>query len=553
MLFRSEAEKRPIRYDGTWRDRDPAEAPPAVKPVIRFKAPHNGETIIDDRVQGRVVIPNKDLDDLIILRSDGNPTYNLAVVVDDHDMGVTHIIRGVDHLTNAARQMQIYHAMGWRVPEMSHIPLIHGPDGAKLSKRHGALGVEAYRAMGYLPEAMRNYLARLGWSHGDDEIFSTEQAVGMWVTTAAYAAQNPAAVTAFQKSIAEVNRFASTKAGWDKILQSMNPVYTQVDLATARKANPAIYPTTIVANDLKAPADKMLALGFLKKPLDVLETVENKFSGLVAAGAVVPITMGSVANAVLAWQGAPADPLHTGGLAMIQLGASTGGTLLSVLTIPFGVAVFAVVWMASHAINVLILLSPWGAIDAVLKSARTSLLGLVALTATINPWLGALLSAVVIVLAWFVAGWAFRLTIFGSVFCWDFLTGRRGRFRPAENDNRLFAGGNLPGVPPRTYGRLVERSDGRLQFFHRPWLVLAEKSATVPAGSLAVGRGFFFSSIVHDGSDTLFLLPPRYRGHEEELVRVYKLAGGVQPAGLRKAWSLLRELFGGAAAKAQVN
>ncbi len=291
----------------------------------------------------------------------------------------------------------------------------------------------------------------------------------------------------------------------------------------------------------------------LKKPLDVLETVENKFSGLVAAGAVVPITMGSVANAVLAWQGAPADPLHTGGLAMIQLGASTGGTLLSVLTIPFGVAVFAVVWMASHAINVLILLSPWGAIDAVLKSARTSLLGLVALTATINPWLGALLSAVVIVLAWFVAGWAFRLTIFGSVFCWDFLTGRRGRFRPAENDNRLFAGGNLPGVPPRTYGRLVERSDGRLQFFHRPWLVLAEKSATVPAGSLAVGRGFFFSSIVHDGSDTLFLLPPRYRGHEEELVRVYKLAGGVQPAGLRKAWSLLRELFGGAAAKAQGN
>jgi glutamyl-tRNA synthetase len=128
-------------------------------------------------VQGRVVIPNKDLDDLIILRSDSNPTYNLSVVVDDHDMGVTHIIRGVDHLTNAARQMQIYMAMGWRVPEMSHIPLIHGPDGAKLSKRHGALGVEAYRAMGYLPDAMRNYLARLGWSHGDDEIFSTEQLV----------------------------------------------------------------------------------------------------------------------------------------------------------------------------------------------------------------------------------------------------------------------------------------------------------------------------------------------------------------------------------------
>lgn len=177
MRARAEAEKRPIRYDGTWRDRDPSEAPAGVKPAIRFKAPQEGETVIEDAVQGRVVIPNKDLDDLIILRSDGNPTYNLSVVVDDHDMGVTHIIRGVDHLTNAARQTQIYRAMGWRVPHMSHIPLIHGPDGAKLSKRHGALGVEAYRAMGYLPDAMRNYLARLSWSHGDDEIFSTEQLV----------------------------------------------------------------------------------------------------------------------------------------------------------------------------------------------------------------------------------------------------------------------------------------------------------------------------------------------------------------------------------------
>lgn len=177
MRARAEAEKRPIRYDGTWRDRDSAEAPAGVRPAIRFRAPQEGETVIDDAVQGRVTIPNKDLDDLIILRSDGNPTYNLSVVVDDHDMGVTHIIRGVDHLTNAARQIQIYRAMGWRVPHMSHIPLIHGPDGAKLSKRHGALGVEAYRAMGYLPEAMRNYLARLGWSHGDDEIFSTDQLV----------------------------------------------------------------------------------------------------------------------------------------------------------------------------------------------------------------------------------------------------------------------------------------------------------------------------------------------------------------------------------------
>ena len=181
MREKAEAEKRPIRYDGTWRNRQAADAPSGVKPVIRFKAPHEGETVIIDHAQGRVVIPNKDLDDLIILRSDGNPTYNLSVVVDDHDMEVTHIIRGVDHLTNAARQMQIYLAMGWPVPEMTHVPLIHGPDGAKLSKRHGALGVEAYRAMGYLPAALRNYLARLGWSHGNDEIFSTAQLVE-WFT-----------------------------------------------------------------------------------------------------------------------------------------------------------------------------------------------------------------------------------------------------------------------------------------------------------------------------------------------------------------------------------
>ena len=177
MREKAEAEKRPIRYDGTWRNRAAADAPAGVKPVIRFKSPQEGETVINDQAQGRVVIPNKDLDDLIILRSDGNPTYNLSVVVDDHDMGVTHIIRGVDHLTNAARQKQIYLALGWTVPSMTHVPLIHGPDGAKLSKRHGALGVEAYRAMGYLPAALRNYLARLGWSHGDDEIFSTEELV----------------------------------------------------------------------------------------------------------------------------------------------------------------------------------------------------------------------------------------------------------------------------------------------------------------------------------------------------------------------------------------
>jgi glutamyl-tRNA synthetase len=170
-------EGRARLYDGRWRDRDPGEAPPDVKPTIRLKAPLSGETVIDDQVQGRVVWQNENLDDLVLLRSDGTPTYMLAVVVDDHDMGVTHVIRGDDHLTNAARQKQIYDALGWDVPVMAHIPLIHGPDGSKLSKRHGALGVDAYRAMGYLPVALRNYLVRLGWSHGDQEIFSTQEMI----------------------------------------------------------------------------------------------------------------------------------------------------------------------------------------------------------------------------------------------------------------------------------------------------------------------------------------------------------------------------------------
>ncbi|MBN9023618.1 MAG: glutamate--tRNA ligase, partial [Rhizobiales bacterium] len=165
------------RYDGKWRNRDAAEAPAGIAPVVRVKAPLEGETVIEDGVQGRVAFPNKDLDDFIILRSDGTPTYMLAVVVDDHDMGVTQIIRGDDHLTNGARQKILYEAAGWDVPAMAHIPLIHGPDGAKLSKRHGALGVDAYRAMGYLPEAMRNYLVRLGWSHGDAEIMSGEEMI----------------------------------------------------------------------------------------------------------------------------------------------------------------------------------------------------------------------------------------------------------------------------------------------------------------------------------------------------------------------------------------
>src|SRR4051795_727269 len=177
MRETARAEGRTRLYNGVWRDRDPSEAPAGTRPTIRLRAPREGETVIEDQVQGRVVWQNESLDDLVLLRGDGNPTYMLAVVVDDHDMGVTHVIRGDDHLINAARQKQIYDALGWELPSMSHIPLIHGPDGSKLSKRHGALGIEAYRAMGYLPAAVRNYLVRLGWSHGDQEIFSTQEMI----------------------------------------------------------------------------------------------------------------------------------------------------------------------------------------------------------------------------------------------------------------------------------------------------------------------------------------------------------------------------------------
>lgn len=164
-------------YDRKWRDVPASAAPAGIKPVVRLKAPLEGEVLIKDHVRAEIRVPASQLEDLVILRSDGTPTYNHAVVVDDHDMGITHVIRGEDHITNAAKQILIYQCMGWAVPEFAHVPMINGPDGAKLSKRHGALGVEAYRDMGYLPEALRNYLLRLGWSHGNDEIISTKQAI----------------------------------------------------------------------------------------------------------------------------------------------------------------------------------------------------------------------------------------------------------------------------------------------------------------------------------------------------------------------------------------
>jgi glutamyl-tRNA synthetase len=180
MRERATAEGRPPRYDGTWRDRDPALAPEGVKPAIRLRVPQEGETIVNDLVQGPVRVANAELDDMIILRSDGTPTYLHAVVVDDHDMAITHVIRGDDHLTNTFRQVQIYQAMGWATPHFAHIPLIHGADGAKLSKRHGAVSVLEFETQGFLPEALCNYLLRLGWGHGDAEILSRDEAIALF-------------------------------------------------------------------------------------------------------------------------------------------------------------------------------------------------------------------------------------------------------------------------------------------------------------------------------------------------------------------------------------
>jgi|UniRef100_UPI00404A12E9 hypothetical protein len=288
-----------------------------------------------------------------------------------------------------------------------------------------------------------------------------------------------------------------------------------------------------------------------KKPLDVLETIENKASGLVAAGAVVPFTMNAVSKMLMAQMPAATDPtVTTHGLAMLNVAAIDFSWLLNILTVPFGIAIFAIVWMASHAINVLILLSPWGAIDAALKGMRTGLLGLLTLSATLNPWIGAMLSVVIILVAYLVAGWSFRLTIFGSIFSWDFFTIRRARFKMKETDNKMFAGGNLPEVSVRTYGRLRKTESG-LTFTYRPWMILPAKTVAVPTAGLVVAKGLFLSSVLSGAENTFFFLPPRYRGHEEELAKTYGMAG-VNPAGIRKAWSVMKELFGGSAAKTQI-
>lgn len=283
-----------------------------------------------------------------------------------------------------------------------------------------------------------------------------------------------------------------------------------------------------------------------KKPLDVAETLENKLSGLVAAGAVIPFTLDALTSLLGNSSGGHAEVLGSSGLAMIQLGAINFAPVLNVLLAPFAVAVFLLVWFTAHAINVLILLSPWGAVDAVLKSLRLSVLGLLAVTPQINPWLGVACSVLVIVVSYFLAGWAFRLTTYGSIFCWDFFTFRRSRFEPDPTENKVFAGKGIKDTPLRTYGKLARTAEGKLRFRYRPWLVLPERQVELPDYPLAVGRGLFYPTIeatVGEEECTIILLPPRYRGHEEAFARACGI-DELTDVGLRRAWGVIVELCG---------
>lgn len=291
----------------------------------------------------------------------------------------------------------------------------------------------------------------------------------------------------------------------------------------------------------------------MKKPLDIAETVENKISGLVAAGAVIPSLVALGSKLMLESSGLDHPTAVASGMGMLQFGAMDFSWLLAILMVPLSLAVFAVVWVVGHAINVLILLSPWGGLDTVLKGMRTGVLSLVAATAYIDPVVGATLSVVIIVLAYFMAGWAFRLMVFGTEFTWDFFTFRHRRFKLLADGNKLFTAREISGAPMRTYGRLCQEADGKLLFKFRPWLVLPERTVEVPREGLVVGKGLFYSEVLGfdktaDKLGTLLLLPPRYRGHEELLARTYRISGTCD-VGLRKAWGWLKEAFGFGAEK----
>ena len=268
------AERRPFRIESAWRDCSPDRPAPNSPFVVRLKAPREGETVIEDEVQGRVTVRNEELDDFVLLRSDGSPTYMLAVVVDDHDMGVTHIIRGDDHLNNAFRQLAIIRAMGWPEPVYAHVPLIHGSDGAKLSKRHGALGVETYRdELGILPEALFNYLLRLGWGHGDDEIIARDEAVKWFGLD--HVGRSPSRFDL--KKLESLNGHYLREADPARLAALTAPKLPEADLELLVRAMPFLTPRAKDVNELAEGASFL----FRRRPLDM----DDKAKALLEGGA----------------------------------------------------------------------------------------------------------------------------------------------------------------------------------------------------------------------------------------------------------------------------
>ena len=280
----------------------------------------------------------------------------------------------------------------------------------------------------------------------------------------------------------------------------------------------------------------------LKKPFDVADSCEHKLSGLVATAAFVPI-----AAAIFHSPHAEGASVASLGFAAIDL-----HWLYNALMVPFAMVAFFIVFLASNAINILILLSPFTMVDAALKGFRTALLASVVGTSFVNPWIGALWAVIIILLSWLIAGWSFRLSHFGVAFIWDFVTGRRHRFRPDDKANKMFLGAKIQKVSTRTYGKLSRNEQGELIFNYRPWLLFPPRMLILPAGNYETGRGLFYSEIMRvegDSAKTVMLLPPRYRGHEEEITKLYQL-GGTRDVGIRAAWTWLKSLFGGKRAAA---
>ena len=285
----------------------------------------------------------------------------------------------------------------------------------------------------------------------------------------------------------------------------------------------------------------------LKKPIDVAETIEHKISGLVATGAFVPI-MVNIIHEANSTGGQPTASLSSLGFAAIDLHT----IFYDLFMTPIAMAAFFVVFLASNAINILILISPFSTVDASLKTFRTAILATVAGTAWLNPWVGAAWALVILIIAYFIAGWSFRLTHFGLMFIWDFCTGRKMRFHPDAKQNHLFLAAKTQKVPARTYGKLSRNDKGELVLNYRPWLVLPQRTLVLPAGNYETGRGLFYSEILHvDGGNarTVILLPPRYRGHEEEVAKIYGFAG-TRDVGIRAAWAWFMSLFSGKPATA---